>query len=281
MIEIGRCHQLEVIEVRANGLLLDTGQATGVLLPIDLVDRAYSEGEFIDVFVYQGADGEPAATTRMPLAEVGQVAWLEVVEVNQLGAFVAWGLPKDLFIPFAEQQHPLRKGERTLVRVYLDNLQRLAGSTRIDYWVKDDATGLEVGQQVALVIAEQTEMGVKAIINHHSWGLLHSNELFRTLRKGQAATGYIKHIRSDEKIDLTLEKPGFSRQRLDSVAEQIMAQLQANDGRLPLTDKSPPEKIYATFGVSKKVFKQALGALYKKRLITLHREGISLAVKQS
>jgi predicted RNA-binding protein (virulence factor B family) len=209
-------------------------------------------------------------------ARLGQVAWLEIVEVNQLGAFADWGLPRDLFIPFAEQQHPLRKGDHALVRIYLDKLDRITGSTRIDHWIKDDATGLEVGQEVSLIIGERTDLGIKAVVNHRSWGLLYGNELFRDLRKGQLATGYIKRIRADGKIDLTLEKPGFSRQRLDTLGEQIMARLRANEGRLPLTDKSPPETIYATFGVSKKVFKQALGALYKQRLVTLHGDSIRL-----
>jgi predicted RNA-binding protein (virulence factor B family) len=220
--------------------------------------------------------GEPAATTRQPLAQLGRVAWLEIVEVNELGAFADWGLPKDLFIPFAEQQHALRKGQYSLVKIYLDKLDRVAGSTRIDHWIKDDATGFEVGQEVALIIAEQTELGFKAVINDRSWGLLYGNELFRNLSQGQLVTGYIKHIRADGKIDLALEKPGFSKGRLDNLAEQIIERIQASQGLLPLTDKSPPEAIYATFGVSKKVFKQALGALYKQRRITLHAEGIKL-----
>ncbi len=213
---------------------------------------------------------------KQPLAQLGQVAWLEVVEVNELGAFAAWGQPKDLFIPFAEQQHGLRKGQHTLVRVYQDNQYRFAGSTRIDHWIKDDASGLSEGQQVSLVIADRTELGFKAIINHHCWGLLYGNELFRTLSTGQVTEGYIKQIRTDEKIDLSLDKPGFSKNRIDSLGQEIISQLQANGGQLPLTDKSPPETIYATFGVSKKAFKQAVGALYKQRLISLHSTGISL-----
>ena len=221
-------------------------------------------------------EDKPAATSQRPIAEQGQVAWLEIVEVNQLGAFANRGLPKHLFIPFAEQQHTLRKGDHALVKVYLDNSNRPAGSTRIDHWVKDDASGFEVGQEVSLLIADRTDLGVKAVIDNRSWGLLYGNELFRDLRKGQLVTGYIKHIRSDGKIDLSLEKPGFSKGRLDSLALQILDRLKAAGGALPLTDKSPPEAIYATFGVSKKVFKQAIGALYKQRRITLHPDGIRL-----
>jgi predicted RNA-binding protein (virulence factor B family) len=207
---------------------------------------------------------------------LGQVVWLEVVAVNQLGAFAAWGQPKDLFIPFAEQQHTLRKGQHVLVRVYQDNQNRFAGSTRIDHWIKDDASGLSVGEQVSLVIADRTELGLKAIINHRCWGLLYGNELFRTLSKGEVTEGYIKLIRPDNKIDLALDKPGFSKNRIDSLGQQIISQLQARGGQLGLTEKSPPEAIYATFGVCKRVFKQALGALYKQRLISLDSTGISL-----
>lgn len=281
MIEIGRLNQLQIIEARDNGLLLDGGQALTLFLPAEELDRDYRGGESLEVFVFVDADGNPAATTRHPLAEMGQVAWLEIVEVNQLGAFADWGLPKDLFIPFAEQHHPLRKGQHTLVKIYLDKQNRIAGSTRIDHWVKDDASGLQEGDEVSLLIAEHTELGVKAIINQRSWGLLYGNELFRALRKGQQTTGYIKRVRADNKVDLTLEKPGFSKTRLDTLGEQILQRLETSGGRLPLSDKSPPAEIYATFGVSKKVFKQALGALYKQRRITLHDDGIELPVKTS
>ncbi len=276
MIDPGRVNSLLVMETRANGLLLDAGQGKTLLLPIEQVHRDYRAGECIDVFVYPDANGRSTATITLPLAQVGEVAWLEIAQVNQLGAFAHWGLPKDLFIPFAEQHHPLRKGMHALVRVYLDNQGRLAGSTRIDRWVKDNATGLKVGQEVTLLIAEQTELGFKAIINHRSWGLLYGNELFRSLHRGQRIAGYIKHIRQDDKIDLSLEKPGFSKDRIETLAQQIIDKLEAGGGELALTDKSPPEAIYATFGVSKKVFKQSLGALYKQRRITLHADGIKL-----
>lgn len=276
MIDIGRINSLEVITTRSNGLLLDAGRGQTLLLPIAQVSRDYQAGERIDVFVYLTADGEPVATTSLPLAEVDQVAWLEIVDVNELGAFAHWGLPKDLFIPFAEQQYPLRKGRHELVWIYLDNQRRIAGSTRTDHWIKDNATALEVGQEVALVIADQTELGLKAVVNHQGWGLLYGNEIFQKLHKGQQVSGYIKRIRGDEKIDLSLEKPGFSKSRIEIVGDQIIQQLKAGGGQLTLTDKSPPETIYATFGVSKKVFKQALGALYKQRRVTLNADGVKL-----
>ncbi len=208
---------------------------------------------------------------------IGQVAWLKVVEVNHLGAFVDWGLSKDLFIPFAEQHHPLKPGNHTIVKVYLDNQGRPAGSTRIDHWIEDTATGLKVGEKVSLLVAEQTELGFKAIINHQYWGLLYSNELYRRIRRGQALDGYIQRIRDDGKIDLSLNQPGFNNSKIDGVAQKIVSQLNENSGFLALTDKSPPPAIYAAFGVSKKVFKQAIGSLYKARKITIEAEGIRLA----
>ena len=137
------------------------------------------------------------------------MAWLEVVTVNSLGAFVDWGLPKDLFIPFAEQQHALNTGRHTLVKVYQDNQGRLAGSTRLDHWIKDESEGLKQGDKVSLVIADKTELGFKAVINHSYWGLLYGNELYRKIRKGQVIDGYIKRVREDGKVDLSLDQPGF------------------------------------------------------------------------
>jgi predicted RNA-binding protein (virulence factor B family) len=273
MLRIGQFNSLAVIATRANGVVLDDDQSRQIFMPTTLTCQP---GDQVEVFIYLDSEGNLAATTEKPLAEMGEVAWLEVVDVNQTGAFVDWGLPKDLFIPFAEQQHALRKGQRTLVKVYLDNQNRIAGSTRIDHWIKDDASGFTVGEQVSLVIADRTEMGFKAVINHRCWGLLYSNELFQPIRKGQVIDGYIKQIRPDNKIDLTMSKPGFSKDKIDAVTEHILRELQAQDGRLPLTDKSPPKDIYATFGVSKKVFKQAIGALYKQRRIHLDGDSISL-----
>lgn len=208
--------------------------------------------------------------------EIGQVAWLKVVEVNHLGAFVDWGRDKDLFVPFAEQLQPLRRGGHALFRIYEDNQGRPAGSTRIDRWVKDIASNLRPGQEVSLTIADKTELGFKAVVNHDVYGLLYSNELYQRVRKGQVLVGYIQRVREDGKLDLSLNKPGFSQGKLDTVAEKILAALQSSDGFLALTDKSPPEQIYAEFAVSKKIFKQALGSLYKQRVIALEKTGIRL-----
>jgi predicted RNA-binding protein (virulence factor B family) len=274
MLNIGHFNQLKVVEIGAYGAILDGGDSGRLVLSRRQCPKGLAVGDELKVFILLDAEGDPVPTTHHPAAELGQIAWLEVVAVNNLGAFVNWGLSKDLFIPFAEQQHPLSNGRKTLVKVYLDNQGRLAGSTRIDHWVKDESRGLKPGDQVRLLIADKTELGFKAIINHEYWGLLYANELYQRVRKGQALKGYIKRIREDGKVDLTLHQPGYSKRKMESVTGAILATLEENNGFLTLTDKSPPSEIYAAFKVSKKVFKQALGALYKQRKIALERNGI-------
>ena len=276
MLNIGQYNQLKVVEMRAHGAILDGGDRGRLLLPQLQCPDALSPGDELRVFIYLDAEGDPVPTTQRPAAEFGQVAWLEIVDVTRLGAFVDWGLPKDLFIPFGEQQQELSKGRHTLVRVYQDNQGRLAGSTRIDHWIKDSSQDLKQGEKVSLVIADQTELGFKAIINHQCWGLLYANEMYRRVRKGQTLDGYVKRIRDDGKVDLSLDQPGYSKDKIESVADAILASLDENDGFLALTDKSPPPEIYAAFRVSKKVFKQAIGGLYKQRRIALESTGIRL-----
>jgi predicted RNA-binding protein (virulence factor B family) len=276
MLDIGQLNQLKVLEIGSHGAILDGGHDRRLLLPLRECPEALAPSDDLEVFIYLDAQSDPVPTTNCPAAKLGEVAWFEVVDVNELGAFVDWGLTKDLFIPFAEQQHTLNQGGYTLVRVYQDNQGRLAGSTRIDHWIRDDSQGLNTGEKVSLTIADKTELGYKAIINHECWGLLYSNELYRRVRKGQVIDGYIKRIREDGKVDLSLDQPGFSKDKMESVTRAILAALKENDGFLALTDKSPPPEIYAAFKVSKKVFKQAVGSLYKQRRIVLESTGIRL-----
>ncbi|HEY5139385.1 MAG TPA: S1-like domain-containing RNA-binding protein, partial [Methylococcales bacterium] len=231
-------------------------------------------GDTLEVFVYVDSEGHLAATTKMPLTQVDEIAWLKVVSLNYVGAFLDWGLPKDLLVPFSEQHHEMEVGRSYLVKVFLDDKNRIAATTKIDRFISDESVDFEAGQKVSLIIAEQTELGFKAIVNNTHWGLLYQNELFQPLRKGQKLDGYIKKIRDDQKIDLSLHHPGYGK--VVSLTDHILIKLKENDGVLMLSDKSPPEAIYAAFGVSKKVFKQAIGALYKKKLITLDKSGIRL-----
>ena len=227
-----------------------------------------------DTAIKDNAINDNDSENAPPEITIGEVAWLKIAEVNHLGAFADWGLSKDLFIPFGEQQHPLKAGAHAVVKVYLDNQGRPTGSTRINRWIEDTSSALTVGQEVELLITEQTELGFKAVINHQFWGLLYSNELYRRVRRGQKITGFVQRIRDDGKVDLSLNRPGFSESKIQPVIDAIEAKLSDNEGFLALNDKSPPPAIYAAFGVSKKVFKQAIGALYKARKITIEVDGI-------
>ncbi|MFT7288116.1 MAG: putative RNA-binding protein (virulence factor B family) [Halieaceae bacterium] len=274
--EIGRFHKLNVLETGTHSAILDGEQWGRLPLSLEQCPESLKPGDQLEVFIYLDSEGSPAPTTLRPYAELGQVAWLKIVDVNSVGAFADWGLPKDLFIPFAEQQYAVSKGDHTLAKVYVDNQGRLAGSTRIDHWIEDTSPDLKQGQKVSLIIADRTELGFKAVINHECWGLLYSNELHQRISKGQVLDGYIQRIRDDRKIDLSLNQPGFSKGKMDDISIKILAALQESEGFLALTDKSPPHEIYAAFAVSKKVFKQAIGALYKQRVIALESGGIRL-----
>ncbi|MGZ4997414.1 MAG: CvfB family protein [Methylobacter sp.] len=275
MINIGKINKLNVVKQQgADVYLSDSISGKKVLLADSKLPANCEVGDTLDVFVYVDSEGHLAATAKKPLAELGDVAWLKVVSLNYVGAFLDWGLPKDLLVPFSEQYHEMEVGRSYLVKVFLDEQNRIAATTKIDKLLSDESDDFEVGQKVSLIIADKSDLGIKAIINNSHWGMLYENELFRPIRKGQKMEGYIKQIREDRKIDLSLHQPGYGK--VVSLTDSIIAKLKANNGVLMLSDKSPPEAIYAAFGVSKKVFKQAIGALYKQQLITIDKNGIKL-----
>lgn len=278
MIHIGKFNTLKVCKQRDNEVYLDAGESGEVLLNPKDVQQAYQVGDEISAFIYSDGKGQLLATTQTPLAQVDEVAWLKVVSLSKAGAFLDWGLDKDLLVPFSEQKQKMVEGRYYLVRLFLDESNRIAASTLLDDFVNDEAVYLKEGQQVDLIIADHTELGFKAVVNHRFWGVLYKNEVFQRLKKGQKITGYIKKIRDDNKIDLTLEQGKYG-QKVDAVADKILAFLQRQGGEMQITDKSSPEIIYDTFGVSKKAFKQALGGLYKKRLISLSDQGVQLTKK--
>jgi predicted RNA-binding protein (virulence factor B family) len=274
MINIGKINKLNIVKQQGAHVYLDSGTSGKVLLADKKLPANCQVGDTLDVFVYVDSEGHLAATAKTPLAQADDCAWLEVVSLNYVGAFLDWGLPKDLLVPFSEQHHEMEVGKSYLVKVFTDDKNRIAATTKIDRFITDESVDLEVGQKVSLIIADKTELGFKAIVNNTHWGLLYQNELFQPLRKGQKLDGYIKKIRDDQKIDLSLHHPGYGK--VVSLTDNILIRLKENDGVLMLSDKSPPEAIYAAFGVSKKVFKQAIGALYKKKLITIDKNGIML-----
>ncbi|TAK63301.1 S1-like domain-containing RNA-binding protein [Methylobacter sp.] len=277
MINIGKINKLKVVKQQGANVYLDDGTSGKVLLADRKLPANCQVGDTLDVFVYVDSEGHLAATAKKPLAQVGDIAWLKVVSLNYVGAFLDWGLPKDLLVPFSEQYHEMEVGRSYLVKVFLDDQNRIAATTKIDKLLSDESSDFEVGQKVSLIIADKSDLGVKAIINNSHWGMLYENELFQPVRKGQKLDGYIKQIREDHKIDLSLHQPGYGK--VVSLTDTIIARLKANNGVLMLSDKSPPEAIYAAFGVSKKVFKQAIGALYKQQLIAIDKTGIKLVNK--
>ena len=273
MLEIGKINILKVASRVASEIYLASPTSAKVLL-VDKKPPSYQVGDTLEVFVYVDMDGHLAATTTIPKALVDEIAWLKVVSVNRVGAFLDWGLPKDLLVPFGEQHHELEVGESYLVKLVLDAQNRILATTKIDKYLADENFYFKAGQKVSLLIADKTDLGIKAIVNNSHWGMLYRNELFQPVHKGQKLEGFIKQIREDRKIDLTLHQPGYDK--VDELTDTILAKLQDNQGFLPLSDKSPPEAIYDMFGVSKKVFKQAIGALYKKKLVLIEEDGIKL-----
>lgn len=275
MARIGRINKLTVKALKDYGALLEGGEVGDVLLPMSEVPAPCQPGEEVVVFVYLDGEDRPRATTQKPLLTVGRFAGLRVVETTASGAYLDWGLQKDLFVPRSEQQTHMFVGRIYVVFAYLDEKTgRIIASSKLDRFLGHLPANYAEGEEVELLIYEQTELGYKAIINQAHGGLLHKNEVFRQLSNGQRLPGYIKKIRVDGKIDLILQPSGY--QGVDELAGDILAIIQEQGGRIGVTDKSPPEEIYARFGVSKKSFKKAIGALYQKRLIVIDSEGVSL-----
>jgi uncharacterized protein len=273
MIEIGKINTLKVVSRIGSDIYLANPTSANVLL-VDKKPPLCQVDEALDVFVYVDTEGHLAATSTIPKALVDDIAWLKVVSLNYVGAFLDWGLPKDLLVPFGEQHQELDVGKSYLVKLFLDAQNRILATTKIEKFIAEEGFYFKPGQKVSLLIADKTDLGIKAIINNSHWGMLYENELFQPVQKGQKLDGFIRQIRDDGKIDLTLHQPGYGK--VEELTDTILARLKDNQGFLPLSDKSPPEAIYNAFGVSKKVFKQAIGALYKKKLVLIEKDGIRL-----
>ena len=275
MVKIGQINTLSVKRLHTLGAFLDGGNNEEVLLPKRYLPADCDKGDQLKVFVYLDTDDQLTATTEHPLAQVGEVAWLKVVAVNKVGAFLDWGLPKDLLVPYSEQSVKMEAGRRYLVMLFVDESNRIAASSKLNDFIHDENAGLfSQGEEVQLMIADRTDLGMKAVINNSHWGVLYQNELFKKLNRGDKLSGYIKKVRSDDRLDLTLQKPGYSKSRMDDLANRVYKEMEKQGGYIALNDKSSPEKIYQVFGVSKKMFKQAIGKLYKQRLITIEEDGV-------
>lgn len=273
MAELGKYNKLTIIREVDFGVYLDAGSGIEILMPSRYLPSEYHIGDTVNVFVYRDSEDRLIATTETPFAQVGDFVFLEVVGVSAFGAFLDWGLLKDLFVPHKEQKAKMKLGGKYLVYIYIDEeTDRITASAKIDRYVSKEKPPYKPGDKVDLLIYQFSDLGYKAIVDNRYGGMLYEDETFRHLPIGSKTTGYIKQVRDDFKIDLLLDEPGYGK--VGGVSEEILNYLETNDGYLSLNDKSPSEEIYKAFGVSKKTFKKALGDLYKRRLITIEQAGV-------
>ncbi len=270
-------NKMKVVKAVDFGLYLDGGDLGEILIPTRYVPKNCVAGDEIEVFIYCDSEDRLIATTEKPYVMVGGFACLKVVSISRVGAFLDWGLPKDLLVPFSEQEHEMEEGKRYVVGVYVDeNSDRIVASARLDDFLYDESEDdFEAGEEVSLFVANKSELGYKLIVNDSHWGLLHNQEVIRDLKRGEKLRGFIKNIREDGKIDICLRMQ--PSEKTGDVSDMIMKLLKEKGGFISVTDKSPPEEIRALFGVSKGNFKKAVGALYKKRMITIEENGIRLS----
>ena len=279
MISIGKTFQLDVVKAVEFGFYLDAEELGEVLLPLKYAPSDLVEGDTIEVFLYLDSEDRPVATTQKPKAKVGEFAYLNVVDNTKVGAFLDIGLEKDVLVPFAEQHRPMEVGHSYLVYLYLGEFDnRIIASSKIDKFLDDEKPhNFKPQQAVDLIIANSTDLGYKAIVNHSHWGVLYKNEVHQRLSFGQYKKGFIKCIRPDGKIDLSLQGGQETR---DKYAKIILNHLRKQNGFAPVHDKSDPQLISDVFGMSKAAFKKAIGGLYKQRIISIEKDGIHLLEMQ-
>lgn len=276
MLKIGEIQQMSILRETGSGLFLGNEEGDEVLLPFKYAPPGFEINDVIDAFIYTDDQNRPIATTQTPLITVGKFAYLTVTSVESMGAFMDIGIQKDLLVPFKEQAKRMLAGRSYVIHMFLDKVSgRMTGSALINKYVKSEASGLEAGEEVEILIYEKTELGYNAIVNQEFRGLLYHSEIFEPLPIGFDRNAFVKQIRPDNRIDLLLRKPGH--EHIDQSATDILDAIKYYKGHLPLHDKSTPEEIYKVMGMSKKTFKKAVGSLYKSRLIRLEDDGIHLA----
>lgn len=276
MINIGQYNKLKILRETSVGLFLGSNDGEDILLPNKYVPENFDIGDEIEVFCYLDHDERPVATTLKPYITLNHFSLLQVKEVNQIGAFLDWGLEKHLFVPFREQARKMETGKRYLVYMYLDEeTGRLVGSSKTNRFIDNSELAVHEAEEVNLIISRYTDLGVEVIINEKHKGLIYNNELFRKVNLGEKLKGYIKKIRPGNKLDISLQQSGYKN--IEPSAERILDVLRSENGFLRLNDKSSPDEITNLLQMSKKTFKKALGNLYKQKLVLIKEDGIYLA----
>ncbi|MBP3670481.1 MAG: GntR family transcriptional regulator [Bacteroidaceae bacterium] len=279
MIQVGQYNTLRVVKEVEFGIYLDGGEAGEILLPIKYVPDGTKIDDEIEVFIYHDSEDRIIATTEEPYIMVGEFAFLETKMVNRIGAFLDWGITaKDLLVPYAEQRATMREGGVYLVYAYLDDMTgRIVASSKVDKFLDNTPPQYTVNDAVELLVVQETELGYKVIVENKHWGMVYKNEVFTTIEPGDFLTGYVKKVREDEKLDISLQPTGYRQAVGDgAISEKILTELTNAGGYLPYGDKTDADTIVRVFGCSKKNFKKALGALYKARKIELEPQGIRL-----
>jgi len=276
IMEIGKTNRLKVTRTDHSGFYLADDEANEVFLPNEYLSKKPEIEEELDVFIYHDKSNKLVATTFMPKVQLEEFAYLQVKEVNKIGAFIDWGLEKDLLVPFAFQHEKMEANEFYIVYVLKDErTNRLIGTTKIDHYFIDKDIALEIGDEVDLLLMNKTDLGMKAIVNNRYSGLIFNSDLFKNVRTGDCLKGYVKQVREDGKIDLLLEPLGY-RNSIDINTNMVLSALKNNDGFLNLNDNSDPELIKQQVGLSKKAFKRSLGHLYKLNRIEMTPTGVRL-----
>jgi predicted RNA-binding protein (virulence factor B family) len=276
MIEQGKFIRLNIVKRSTFGLFLGDEDGEEILLPNKYCTDSMKPGLDVEVFIYRDSEDRKVATTLTPKILFHEFALLKVKAVAKVGAFMDWGLEKDLMVPFREQPQNMEEGRWYIVYLDLDEKSdRLFASNRVERYLQNDKLSVAEGDEVSLVVWQKTDLGYTVIINHAHKGLVFENEIFKDLNVGEKLKGYVKKVRDDNKIDISLQAIGYLK-FYDANSELIFSALKENQGFLPLTDKSSPEAIYSQFGISKKAFKKSVGALYKQKKILIETSGIRL-----